>query len=132
MTELAEQWHHVGDHEERADDGSAETTFVEFVHTLEEESERLRSIAEACRQAAGNHAERETSLDSREQALQATQHELDARRGELERWQQELDARTAEVDRASARIAEAAEREAALKSVAHDLLQRYTDTPERD
>jgi DNA repair exonuclease SbcCD ATPase subunit len=127
MTELAEQWHGVSDHDEMPDDRQTTTTFVGFVHTLEEESERLRSLAEACQQAARDLAERETSLDSREQALHGAQHELDSRRRELERWQQELDARTAEVDRASARIAEAAEREAALKSLAHDLLERYSD-----
>lgn len=127
MTEVAEPWHEVADAEHRHDDNGGVTTFAGFVERLEEETARLRSLAEASEATARELAGREASLDGREQALNAAQRELDARREELERWKQELERLAAQTEHANARIAEAAEREAGLRALAHDLLQRYSD-----
>jgi predicted RNase H-like nuclease (RuvC/YqgF family) len=121
MTEIAEPWHEVADAEHE------QNVFAGFVERLEDETSRLRSLAEASHATARELAERESSLDAREQALGAAQRDLDARRQELEQWQQELERRASETEQATARIAEAAEREAGLRSLAHDLLQRYGD-----
>jgi ABC-type transporter Mla subunit MlaD len=120
MTEIAEPWHEV------ADDGRT-ATFSAFVEQLEEETARLRSLAEASEATARGLAEREASLDQREQALREAHAELDARRGELDRRQEELERLAAQTEQANARIAEAAEREAGLRGLAHELLQRYGD-----
>jgi peptidoglycan hydrolase CwlO-like protein len=128
MTELAEPRHPINDEYELGSDENRTTTFVSFVHTLEAESERLRSLAEACRQTTHELAERETRLNAREHTLKAAQQELETRQQVLDHWQQQLEARAAEADHAKARIAEAAEREEALKALAHDLLRRYTDS----
>jgi chromosome segregation ATPase len=127
MTDVAEQWHEVTDAEHGNDDNGGATTFAGFVERLEEETGRLRSLAEASEATARDLAEREASLDGREQALNAAERELDTRRDELERWKQELERLAAQTEQANARIAEAAEREAGLRALAHDLLQRYGD-----
>jgi chromosome segregation ATPase len=126
VTEIAETWHETTDAEQHNDNGRA-ATFAGFVERLEEETGRLRSLAEASEATARELAEREASLEAREQALSAAQHELDSRRDELQQWQHELENLAAQTDQANARIAEAAEREAGLRALAHDLLQRYSD-----
>jgi chromosome segregation ATPase len=109
------------------DDNGGETTFTGFVERLEEETARLRSLAEASEATARQLGDREASLDAREQALNDAQRELETRRGELERWKDELEQLATRTELASARIADAAEREAGLRALAHDLLQRYSD-----
>jgi chromosome segregation ATPase len=93
----------------------------------EEESERLRALAETTHETARALAEHEASLEARETALGDAQRGLEARGEELERWQEHLQRLSADAERADARIAEAAEREAALRALAHDLLNRYND-----
>ena len=117
MTEIAEQWH--------------ETTegFASLAGTLQEESVRLASIAEACRTKTQELAEWEGRLAGWEHELGDRQRGLDARAEELERWRHELDEIAAQSEQAGARIADAAEREAALKSLAQSILDRYADTP---
>jgi chromosome segregation ATPase len=129
MTELAEPWHEVSDTEQTQDD-RRDASFAGFVGRLEDETARLRSLAEASEATARDLAERTANLEAREGALSAAQRELDGRREELERWQHELETLAAQTDHANARIAEAAEREAGLRALAHDLLQRYSGEPE--
>jgi uncharacterized protein (DUF3084 family) len=125
MTEVAQPWHEITEEQDGGD-----PSFGGFVTRLEEEAGRLRALAEAAEAAALQLADREASLETREQELGRRHHELDARRADLERWQAELDSRAAQTEQASARIAEAAEREAGLRTLAHDLLERYGDGPE--
>jgi chromosome segregation ATPase len=125
MTEIAESWHEVAHEEHGHTDDVRETTFTGFVERLEEETTRLRSLAEASEATARQLAERESSLDAREQALSGVQRELETRREELERWRQELEQLAAQTEQANARIAEAGEREAGLRALAHELLDRY-------
>lgn len=129
MTEIAEPWHELTEAEHRHDNGG-DTSFAVFVERLEEETARLRSLAEASEATARELADREANLGAREQALSDRQRELDTRREELERWQQELDRLAGQTEQANARIAEAAERETALRALAHELLQRYGDGAE--
>jgi len=130
MTEIAESWHEVTTEEPSHADDAGETTFAGFVERLEEETARLRSLAEASEATARELAERESSLDAREQALSGVQRELDTRQEELERWRQELEQLAAQTEQANARITEAGEREAGLRALAHELLERYSDGPE--
>lgn len=103
-------------------------TLASFVDCLREESDRLVSLASACNATAHDLAEREAGALAREQELGDRQRELDARYEELERrQQQQLNELAAATQQANARLAEASEREAQLRALAHDLLERYSD-----
>jgi chromosome segregation ATPase len=130
MTEVTEQWHDVGveDHEtDRGPGGGG--GFVDMANALHVESERLIALAEACRSRATQLEEHEARLAERERELAHAREELDARAAELERWKGELDELRTRADEANARIVEAAEREAALRAMAHGVLERYTGQP---
>lgn len=100
-----------------------------FVERLREESQRLESLAGAWHVIAHELSEHENSVHARELALREKERELDIRHDELEQRLQQLKELAAETQHANARIAEAGEREAQLRALAHDLLQRYSDTP---
>jgi chromosome segregation ATPase len=100
-------------------------TFVGFAHALHDESQRLLTLAEKARDNTQQLAEREARLVEQEHALVEAQRDLETRREEVERGARELRELAARADAAEARIAEAAEREAALNAIAHDVLQRY-------
>jgi chromosome segregation ATPase len=128
MTELAEPWGEIATTEGVQAQGRSDGGFAGFVHALEEESERLRALAETWQATAQALGEREAGLVERERAVSDAQQELDRRREELAAWQEQLERLSAEGENASARIAEAAEREAGLKALAQDVLNRYTET----
>jgi DNA repair exonuclease SbcCD ATPase subunit len=132
MTEIAESWNETTDIGNRHIGNGGTSTFAAFVGRLEEETGRLRSLAEAAEATARELAEREATLDARERALSVAQRELDTRRQELEGWQRELNDLAAQTEKAEARIAEAAEREAGLRALANDLLHRYSDGQAHD
>jgi len=127
MTEIAEPWHDTTEAESTTDDATADG-FASVAGALQEESARLAAVAETFRATARELAEHEQRLTGWEQALDERQRVLDARSEALDRWKQELDEIAARSKKAKARIAEAGEREAALRSLAEEVLDRYRDT----
>jgi chromosome segregation ATPase len=111
--------------ETAAQSGHQAAAFVGFAQALHDESRRLLTLAEQAREHTRQLAEREAHLVDRELALLETERELEVRRNEVERGIRELRDLTSQAEAARARIAEAAEREAALNAVAHDLLARF-------
>jgi hypothetical protein len=126
MTEIAEQWHEAADIQATSADAGSES-FACLAGALHEESLRLTAIAEACRTSAHELEEREGRLAAWEHDLGERQRAVDIRTEELEQWKRELEEIAARSAEANARIAEATEREAALKSLAQELLDRYQD-----
>jgi hypothetical protein len=111
--------------ETAAQSGHQAAAFVGFAQALHDESRRLLTLAEQAREHAQRLADREEHLIDRELTLIETQRELETRRNEVERGVRELRDLAWQAEAAKARIAEAAEREAALNAVAHDLLARF-------
>lgn len=97
--------------------------FVEFANALHDESRRLLALADEARGRARELAEQEARIAERE-------HALERDRADIVRRSQELDDRLERAEAAEARISEAAEREAALRALAHDLLERLGQEPE--
>ena len=111
--------------EAAATSGDHGDAFVGFAHALYDESQRLLTLAEQAREHTQQLAEREARLIEQEHALVEPQRELEERREEVERRARELRGLATRAEAAESRIVEAAEREAALNAIAHDLLQRY-------
>jgi chromosome segregation ATPase len=128
MTEIAEPWHDTTEAESAAGDASSDG-FAGVAGALQEESARLAAVADTFRATARELAEHEQRLRGWGQALDEKQRVLDARSEALDRWKRELDEIAARSEQANARIAEAGEREAALRSLAEEVLNRYRDTP---
>ncbi len=105
--------------------GHQDAAFVGIAQALHDESRRLLTLAEQAREHAQRLADREAQLIDHELALLETERELEVRRNEVERGIRELRDLAWQAEAAKARIAEAAEREAALSAVAHDLLARF-------
>lgn len=99
--------------------------FAGVAAALQDHSERLSQLAEACRTTAHELAEREARVNEREQAVTEAFADLDRRRAELDNWRRELEEASARAAQAEARIAEAAERETELRALAETLLARY-------
>lgn len=129
MTELVESWSEANEQGAGGFNGTTDGTLASFVDRVRDESERLVSIARTCQETAHELAEREARVHALEQALGDRQRELDARHDELERLQQQLNELAAATERANTRIEEAARREADLRALAHDLLERYGEVP---
>lgn len=111
--------------EAAATSGDHSDAFAGFAHALYDESQRLLTLAGQAREHAQQLAEREAHLVEQEHALAEAQRELEKRREEVERVARELRDVATRAEAAEDRIAEAAEREAALNAIARDLLQRY-------
>jgi chromosome segregation ATPase len=124
MTEIAEQWHETTDVQGTSAVAGSDS-FASLAGVLHEESLRLTAVAEACRGSAHELEEREGRLAAWEHDLGERQRALDTRTEELERWKGELEEIAVRSEEANERIAEATEREAALKSLAQELLDRY-------
>lgn len=105
--------------------GEHSDAFVGFAHALYDESRRLLTLAEEAREHTQQLAAREARLVEQEHALAEAQRELEERHEEIERGARELRELATRAEAAEARIAEAAEREAALGAIAHDLLVRF-------
>ena len=71
--ETAQDWEHTAE---------AEGQFASIAGTLQEESERLIAVAEACRAKAEDLAEREAGFAARERSLDEAQRELERRSDE--------------------------------------------------
>jgi chromosome segregation ATPase len=122
--ETSEQWAYEAT-ADAVDEGEKGTTFAAVATALQDHGDRLIELAEACRASAHDLAEREARVGEREHALTEAWSDLDRRREELENWKRELDEAAARAHDAEMRITEAAEREAALRSVAETVLARY-------
>src|SRR3954470_12570744 len=105
-----------------APNGDQRDVFVGFAHALYDESQRLLTLVEQAREHTREIAEREAGLIEQANAVVEAQRELRMRSDEVERSLRELRDLTTRAEGAEARIAEAAEREAALNAVAHDVL----------
>lgn len=118
MIETNAHWQYEAVPEPANDADTSGGTFVAAAAALQDQSEKLIQLAEACKTQVRQLAERE-------QELALTSAALDQRRQEVESRQRELDEMAARAHQAQIRINEADERETALRALAEQILARY-------
>jgi DNA repair exonuclease SbcCD ATPase subunit len=129
MTEVGQQWDQAEDNnlDERVEGMGPrhDAPFVALTHALYQENERLVELAEACRDHAEQLVEREARLAEREQRVSEADEAHGHRVADLDQREQHVSELAGRADEVNARLAEAAEREAALAALGVQLAERY-------
>lgn len=129
MTEVGQQWDQAEDsnvHERvEGEEARHEAPFVALTDALYQENERLVQLAEACRDHAEQLVEREARLTEREQRVSEAEEAFAHRVAELDQREQHVSQLAGRAEEVDARLAEAAEREAALAALGVQLADRY-------